>query len=99
MTKMIKWISVLVLASVISCCISYSSTTLTAGGKGNTASTIINGKTAVLKDGVFTYGDKTFDVPDRASVRIERRNDKVVRIFVDGKFVYEEKVYTSRARQ
>ena len=99
MVKSIKWISVLVLLSVISGCISHSSTTLAANGKGNTASTTINGKTAVLKDGVFTYGGKTFDVPDRASIRIERRNDKVVRIFVDGKFVYEEKDNTSQTRQ
>ena len=99
MTKAIKWISVLVLASVISGCLSYSRTTLAVGGKGETASTTINGKTAVLKDGVFTYGDKTFDVPDKTSVRIERRNDNTVRIYVDGKFVYEEKDDASQSSQ
>jgi len=99
MTKTIKWISVFVLASVISGCLSYSKTTLAVGGKGESASTTINGKTAILKDGVFTYGDKTFDVPDKTSVRIERRNDKVVRIFINGKFVYEEEGNSGQTRQ
>ena len=111
MVKTIKWISVLVLASVISGCMSHSSTTLAVGGKGDTASTTlavggkggtasttINGKTAELKDGVLTYEGKTFDVPYDARVRI-RRNGKVVRIFVDGKLVHEEKDDTSRTRQ
>ncbi len=99
MVKTIRWISVLVLVSVISGCISYSSTTLGVGGKGDTASTTINGKTAELKDGVLTYDGKTFDVPYDALVRIERRNDEAERIFVDGKLVHEEKDDTSRTRQ
>ena len=98
MVKTIKWISVLVLLSVISGCISYSSTILSAG-KGDTASTTINGKTAELKDGVLTYEGKTFDVPYGVPVRIERRNDEIVRNFVDGKLVHEEKDNTSRTRQ
>ena len=99
MTKTIKCISVLVLAFAISGSISYSCTTLAVGGDDDPASTTINGKTAVLKNGVFTYEGKTFDVPDGASVRIERRNNKVTRVFVDGKLVHEEKDSTSRTRQ
>ncbi len=91
MKKTTRWISVLLLACFISGCISYSSTTLIAS-KGSTSSTTINGKTLKLKDNVLTYEDKTFEVPDGVAVCIKSYDDKVMKIFVGSKLVYEEDI-------
>jgi hypothetical protein len=79
------WLGALAWAIACSGCGSDTSTSVMEIGEGGNAFHTMNGKTVELKDGVLTYDGRTFPVPDRASVRVERRRGNVVALFVDDK--------------